>query len=117
VLPDLLPRGLREKKNRLFLGERHLGQNRQFDHILGLFDFFTRVHRLAVGTDQAGGDEDDQVSFDVLIEVGGRETTPRTNVLLRAGVTPPANPTSQLGIDNHTRDQKLIVWKKTVNAC
>jgi hypothetical protein len=50
----------------LFLVEWNFRQDGRLDYVFGFFCFFSRVHQLTAGIDQARGHEDDQVPFDVL---------------------------------------------------
>ena len=56
------------------------GSNRRLDQSLRFFFFFRLIHRLAAGINQPRGDEDDQVSFDVLIDIGAEEAADDRNV-------------------------------------
>lgn len=50
----------------LFLIKRDFRQDGRLYQVFGFFRFLVRIYQLATGIDQARGDEDDQVAFDVL---------------------------------------------------
>src|SRR5438046_889355 len=61
-----------------FLIRWHFGQHRRLQH--SLFFFFTRVQWQSAGGDEPCGDEDDQVAFDMLIDIGTKEAPNQRNV-------------------------------------
>src|SRR6266404_9041898 len=64
----------------LFLIERNLGQNRRLDQVFGFFHFFSGVYGLSTWIDQSGRHKNDQVSLDVLFDVGAKKAAENGNV-------------------------------------
>src|SRR5205807_1569180 len=64
---------------RLFLIEGNFGKDRRFDQF-GFLLFLSGIHRLPAGIDETRGDEDHEVTFDMLLGVAAKETADKWDV-------------------------------------